>query len=49
MSELTTFHAVAGFLTPTAIFAILLALHVILPAHRVEGYAHRYVGSTPTQ
>ena len=49
MSELTTFQAVAGFLTPTAIFAILLALHVVLPAYRVEGYAHRQVSGTPPQ
>ena len=49
MSELTAFQAIAGFLTPTAIFAILLALHVVLPAYRVEGYAHRQVTGTPPQ
>ncbi len=47
MSELTTLQAVAGFLTPTALFAILLALHVVLPAYRVDGYAHRKVEGTP--
>ena len=40
MTELTTLEAVAGFLTPTVLFAILVALHSILPALRVEGYAH---------
>ena len=39
MSSLTPWQAVAAFLTPTALFAILLALHIILPARRVEGYA----------
>ena len=47
MSGLTTTQAIAGFLTPTAIFAILLALHVVLPAYRVEGYAHRNLGASP--
>ena len=49
MSELTTLQAVAGFLTPAALFAILLALHVVLPAQRVDGYAHRNVAATPPQ
>ena len=39
MSGLSPWQAVAAFLTPTALFAILLALHIILPARRVEGYA----------
>ena len=39
MSDLTTWQAVAAFLTPTAIFAIFLALHVALPARRVSGHA----------
>ena len=39
MSGLTTWQAVAAFLTPTAIFAILVALHIVLPARRVDGYA----------
>ncbi len=47
MSELTTMQAVAGFLTPTALFALLLALHVALPAIRVRGYAHGKVAGTP--
>ncbi len=38
MSGLTTWQAVAAFLTPTAIFVILLALHIVLPARRVDGY-----------
>ena len=46
MSDLTTWRAVAAFLTPTVIFAILLVLHIVLPALRVEGYtrvtSHRY-------
>ena len=49
MSELTTLQAVAGFLTPTALFVILLALHIVLPAYRVEGYAHRNVAGAPPQ
>ena len=47
MSELITLQAVAGFLAPTALFAILLALHVVLPAQYVDGYAHRNVAATP--
>ena len=47
MSGLTTMQAIAGFLTPTAVFAILLALHVALPALRVDGYAHRNTAETP--
>lgn len=46
-TELTTLQAVAGFLTPAILFAILLALHVALPAIRVDGYAHRKVSGTP--
>ena len=38
MSELTTLLAVAAVLTPTAVFAILLALHIVVPARHVEGY-----------
>ena len=49
MSGLTTTQAIAGFLTPAAIFVILLALHVVLPAYRVEGYAHRNLGAAPPQ
>lgn len=33
--------AVAGFFTPWALFATLLALHVAIPALRVDGYAHQ--------
>ena len=39
MSGLATWQAVVAFLTPTAVFAILLGLHVVLPARRVDGYA----------
>ena len=39
MSGLTTWQAVTAFLTPTAVFAILLALHIVIPARRVDGYA----------
>ena len=38
MSGLTTSQAVAAFLTPAAVFAILLALHIVLPARHVDGY-----------
>ena len=40
MTELTTLEAVAGFLSPTALFVILLVLHSVIPALRVDGYAH---------
>ena len=40
MTDLTTAQTVAAFLTPTAVFAILLALHAIIPARHVDGYAH---------
>ena len=49
MSELTTLQAVAGFLTPTAVIAILLALHIVLPALRVDGYAHKQMEAPPTR
>lgn len=39
-----TWQAIAGFLTPAAVFAILLALHAIIPALRVDGYAHPGAG-----
>ncbi len=39
--------AVAGFLTPTAMFVMLLVLHVARPAVRVDGYAHGKVTETP--
>ena len=38
MSGLTTSQAVVAFLTPTALFAILLALHLVLPGLHVAGY-----------
>ena len=33
MSDTDIWQSIAGFLTPTAIFAILLVLHIILPAN----------------
>ena len=47
MSDLTTLQEVAAFLTPTAVFAILLALHAAIPARHVDGYAHPSGGGTP--
>ena len=38
MSDLTPWQAISAFLTPTVVFAILLALHIVLPARRVDGY-----------
>ena len=49
LTTLSTTQAVAGFLTPMAVFAILLALHVVLPALRVDGYAHKQMEAPPTQ
>ncbi|MYD97344.1 MAG: ergosterol biosynthesis protein [Gammaproteobacteria bacterium] len=49
MSDADTWQSIAGFLTPTAIFAILLILHVILPAKRVDGYAHHGTSGTPVR
>ncbi|MYE86833.1 MAG: ergosterol biosynthesis protein [Gammaproteobacteria bacterium] len=47
MSELTTTQAIAAFLTPTAVFAILLVLHGLLPARRVEGHPRAGTGGQP--
>ena len=47
MSDLTTLQQLAAFLTPTAVFAILLALHAVIPARHVDGYAHPSGGGTP--
>jgi hypothetical protein len=41
MTEPTTLEAVAGFFAPWALLAILLALHAVIPAMRVDGYAHQ--------
>ena len=38
-----------GFFTPTAIFVIILVLHVIIPALRVEGYVHEEATAAPVQ
>ena len=40
MAELTTMEAIAGFLTPAIVFVLMLALHVVFPALRVDGYSH---------
>ena len=40
MTELTTLEAVAGFLSPAVLFIILVVLHSVIPARRVDGYAH---------
>ena len=47
MTELISIEAVPGFFTPTAIFVIILVLHVIIPALRVEGYVHEEATSAP--
>ena len=44
---MTNLEAIAGFLAPTAVFAILLALHGALPARRATGYAHPNTTQTP--
>ena len=49
MTQLTAVQTIAGFLTPTLLLAILLALHIVLPAWRVDGYAHEKMASTPTR
>ena len=46
---MTNLEAIAGFLTPTAIFAILLVLHSVLPARRVLGYAHPNTSEEPVR
>ena len=49
MTELISIEAVAGFFTPTVIFVIVLVLHVIIPALRVEGYVHEETTAAPVQ
>ena len=49
MVELTTLETIAGILTPTAVFAALLVLHVVLPARRVLGHSHPNTTSAPVQ
>ena len=49
MTELTTTQTVAAFLTPAAVFAILLALHAIIPARRVDGYTHPSAAGMPNR
>lgn len=46
---MTNLEAIAGFLAPTAVFAILLALHGVLPARRAPGYAHPNTTQTPNR
>ncbi len=49
MTEPISIEAVAGFFTSTAIFVIILVLHVIIPAFRVEGYVHEEATAAPVQ
>ena len=46
---MTNLEAAAGFLAPTAVFAILLVLHGVLPARRAMGYAHPNTTQTPAR
>ena len=46
---MTNLEAIAGFLAPTAVFAILLVLHGVLPARRALGYAHPNTTQTPVR
>ena len=46
---MTNLEAIAGFLAPTAVFAILLVLHSVLPARRALGYAHPNTTQTPVR
>ncbi len=36
----STWQTVAALLTPATVFAVLLVLHIVLPARRVDGYAY---------
>ena len=47
MSDASTWQTVAAFLTPATVFAILLVLHIVLPARRADGYAYRGAAGTP--
>ena len=49
MTELTTAQTVAAFLTPTAVFALLLALHALIPGRHVDGYAHPSASEIPNR
>ena len=49
MPDLTTAQTIAAFLTPTAVFALLLALHAIIPGMRVDGYAHPSAAGSPNR
>ncbi|MCY3839129.1 MAG: hypothetical protein OXH09_10880, partial [Gammaproteobacteria bacterium] len=46
---MTNLEAIAGFFAPTAVFAILLLLHGVLPARRALGYAHPNTTQTPVR
>ena len=46
---MTNLESVAGFFAPTAVFAILLVLHAVLPARRVLGYAHPNTTQQPVR
>ncbi len=47
MSDANIWQTAAAFLTPAAVFAILVVLHAVLPARRVDGYAYRGAAGTP--
>ena len=47
MFDADTWQTVAAFLTPIAIFAILLVVHVVLPARQVDGYGYRGLRKRP--
>ena len=47
MFDVLTWQTIAAVLVPTVVFAILLVLHVLIPALRVDGYAYRGAAETP--
>ena len=47
MSDANIWQTAVAFLTPAAVFAILVVLHAVLPARRVDGYAYRGAARTP--
>ena len=49
MTDLTTFETVAAFLTPTAVFLLLVVLHAVIPARHVDGYAHPSASEIPNR
>ncbi len=47
ISDANTWQTAAAFLTLATVFAILVVLHAVLPARRVDGYAYRGAAGTP--